>query len=68
MLPVQIIQIVEDEAIPMVETTAITDTCTPCGSSSNPWYNDLSHDITDSTIFRIILIIMVVDYVLKWLR
>lgn len=33
----------------------------------NPWYNDLSHEITDSTIFRLLLIVMVVDYVLKLL-
>lgn len=31
-----------------------------------PWYNDLSHEITDSTLFRLLLIYMVVDYVLKW--
>lgn len=33
-----------------------------------PWYNDLSHDITDSSIFRILLIIMVVDYIYGALR
>ena len=31
----------------------------------NPWWNDLSHEITDSTIFRWLLILMVVDWVLK---
>ena len=31
----------------------------------NPWWNDLSHEITDSTIFRLLLIAMVVDWVLK---
>lgn len=30
------------------------------------WYNDLSHDITDSTVFRWILIIVVFDYI--WRR
>ena len=30
-----------------------------------PWYNDLSHEITDSTIFRLLLIAMVVDWILK---
>ena len=30
-----------------------------------PWYNDLSHEITDSTIFRILLIVMVVEWILK---
>jgi len=31
----------------------------------NPWYNDLSHDITDSTIFRVLLIIMILEWVFK---
>lgn len=34
----------------------------------NPWYNDLSHDITDSTLFRIILIFVVLDHVIQRLR
>lgn len=33
-----------------------------------PWYNDLSHDITDSTVFRWILIIVVFDYIWRWMR
>lgn len=32
-----------------------------------PWWNDLSHEITDSTIFRLLLIAMVVDWILKQL-
>ena len=31
----------------------------------NPWWNDASHTVTDSTIFRLLLILMVVDFVLK---
>ena len=34
----------------------------------SPWWNDLSHDITDSSIFRILLIIMVLDYIYGALR
>jgi hypothetical protein len=33
-----------------------------------PWYNDLSHDITDSTVFRCLLIIVVFDHVWRWMR
>ena len=33
-----------------------------------PWYNDLSHDITDSTVFRCLLIVVVFDYVWKWMK
>lgn len=32
----------------------------------NPWYNDLSHDITDSTVFRCLLILVVFDHVWRW--
>lgn len=32
-----------------------------------PWYNDLSHEITDSSLFRILLIIVVAEHVLGWL-
>ena len=30
-----------------------------------PWYNDASHAVTDSTVFRILLILMVAEWVLK---
>jgi len=33
---------------------------------TNPWYNDLSHDITDSTVFRCLLILVVFDHVWRW--
>ena len=32
----------------------------------NPWYNDLSHDITDCTVFRLLLILVVFDHVWGW--
>lgn len=31
----------------------------------DPWYNSLSHQITDNTVFRLLLIVMVVDWVIK---
>jgi hypothetical protein len=42
---------------PVIETT-----------QSTPWYNDLSHDITDSTVFRCLLIIVVFDHIWKWMN
>lgn len=33
-----------------------------------PWWNELSHEITDSSIFRILLIMMVIDWILKQLE
>jgi len=29
-----------------------------------PWYNDMSHDLTDSTLFRILLICIAIDWIL----
>ena len=43
----------------------IPDVPAPAMVDAHPWYNDLSHEITDSTWFRILLIIVVVDWVLK---
>lgn len=40
----------------------------PCECILNPWYNDLSHDITDSTVFRLLLIVVVFDYIWRWLN
>lgn len=40
----------------------------PCECILNPWYNDLSHDITDSTVFRVLLIIVVFDHVWRWMN
>ena len=40
---------------------------TPCVLIS-PWYNDLSHDITDSTVFRVLLIAVVFDHVWRWMH
>ena len=34
-------------------------------TDGHPWYNDLSHTITDSTIFRLILIYIVVEWIIK---
>jgi len=30
-----------------------------------PWYNDLSHEVTDSTSFRILIIIISLDWIAK---
>ena len=43
----------------------VQDVPAPVVPDSHPWYNDLSHTITDSTLFRILLIIMVIDWLLK---
>jgi hypothetical protein len=50
--PGKVVEVVDIEPEPEPETT--------------PWYNDLSHEITDSTIFRWVLIIVVFDYI--WRR
>ena len=50
---------------PRLEPVVESETC-EC--ILNPWYNDLSHDITDSTVFRVLLIVIVFDYIWRWMH
>jgi len=78
MIPAQVQAIVNKELALQAQITpsASIDECPRCNEPvmdgtgahldlRNPWYNDLSHEITDSTLFRLLLIYMVVDFVLN---
>ncbi|MCK4518298.1 hypothetical protein KAT92_05980 [Candidatus Babeliales bacterium] len=64
MLPSQI-QALVDQEVRKIETTAELQSTPAVITHTNPWYNDFSHTITDSTIFRLILIVIVVEWIIK---
>lgn len=64
MLPSQINALVNREANRR-EIQLREAACQSISPATNPWYNDLSHLITDSTIFRLILIVIVVEWIFK---
>lgn len=49
-------------ACPEPETPPKRDGTGPHLGLRRAWYNDLSHDITDNTLFRLLLIALVIDW------
>ena len=50
---------------PKPETDRIGNGQGPKLGFRRPWYNDLSHEITDSTPFRILMIVICIDWIAK---
>ena len=50
---------------PKPETGRIGNGQGPKLGLRRPWYNDLSHEITDSTPFRILMIVICIDWIAK---